>query len=194
VAKIDVIEVGEIHQYLDFINVMTYDFAGSWSAATNFNAPLHRTTDPRQPQDDLTQHANAHAAMAKFLDGGTPPDKLVLGVPFYGRGWREVPDVNNGLYQPHGGETRLRASWRELKANDLYGMERFWHEEAGVPWLFDADKGIMVSYDDPESLRLKAEYVRERELGGVMFWQITGDDEDDGLVRALLTGLSGETR
>ena len=114
VAKIDSIEVEEIHQYLDFINVMTYDFAGSWSPATNFNAPLYRQSSPLRPQDELSLNANAHAAMQVFLRRGVPPDKLVLGVPFYGRGWKGVADVNDGLYQPNEGGVRLRTNWRSL--------------------------------------------------------------------------------
>ena len=191
IAKIDSIEVGEIHQYLDFINVMTYDFAGSWSPATNFNSPLFGQSSSEQPTDDLSRNANAHAAIQKYLRGGVPLEKLVLGVPFYGRGWQGVADANDGLYQSHEGGVRLRTNWRSLADSSLYGMQRFWHDEAKVPWLYDADRQIMISYDDPESMRLKGEYARDQGLAGVMFWEVTGDDDDHSLLKGLTEGLAG---
>jgi chitinase len=190
-SKIAAIEVDQIHQYLDFINIMTYDFAGAWSPVTSFNAPLYGTSSPLQPQDDFSQNAHGHAAVEAFLEQGTPPDKLVLGAPFYGRGWQGVSSDNDGLFQLHEGAADLRASYRALVENDLYGMSRFWHEEAKVPWLYDSEKKIMVSYDDPESMRHKGAYVRQRGLGGAMFWELTGDDADHSLLRALTQGLTG---
>ena len=193
IGKIDALEVNEIHQYLDFINVMTYDFAGSWNAVTQFNSPLYGTTDPAQPQDPLTTQANADAALQHLLASGVPPEKVVMGLPFNGKSFAGVTDANEGLYQLFDSEARgLRTSWRALKANDLYGMERRWHDEAKSPWLYDAEKGITVVYEDPASARLKAEYVREHGLGCVMFWQIASDDKEHSMVRALATGLLGE--
>ena len=68
-------------------------------------------------------------------------------------------------------------------------LKRHWHEEAKVPWLFDAKRGLMISYDDPESLRLRAEYVRRHGLGGVMFWELSADDARSSLLDALHKGL-----
>lgn len=191
VAKAQVMELAEIHKHLDFINVMCYDFAGSWSPATNFNAPLYPTTSPLQPQDDLSLSANAHAAMQAYLERGVPADKLVLGVPFGGKSWKGVPPDNDGLYQPHDGGARFGTRYKELVAADFHGLEPRWHDEAQVPWLYDAEQGIMACYEDPRSMRAKGAYVREHELGGVMFWQITSDDAESTLLRALTEGLVG---
>ena len=128
--------------------------------------------------------------MQAFLDRGTPPHKLVLGVPFYGRGWQGVGADHNGLFQPHTGGSDLPASYRALVENDFHGLERFWHGTAQVPWLYDADRRIMISYDDPQSVRCKGAYVRERDLGGVMFWELTGDDPQHALLRSLTAGLT----
>ncbi|MFC1525795.1 glycoside hydrolase family 18 protein [Candidatus Latescibacterota bacterium] len=191
VAKANVMELDQIHKYLDFINVMCYDFAGSWSPATNFNAPLYPTSSSLQPQDDLSLHANAQDAMQAYLDGGVPADKLVLGVPFGGKSWKGVPPENDGLYQPHDGGARFRTRYKELVAADFHGLEPRWHEEAQVPWLYDAEQGIMACYEDPRSMRAKGAYVREHGLGGVMFWQITSDDAESTLLKALTEGLVG---
>jgi len=191
VAKAQVMELDQIHKYLDFINVMCYDFAGSWSPATNFNAPLYATTSPLQPQDELSLSANAHDAMQAYLDGGVPAGKLVLGVPFGGKSWKGVGPDNDGLYQPHEGGARFRTRYKDLVAADFHGLDPRWHEEAQVPWLYDADQGIMACYEDSCSMRAKGAYVRQHGLGGVMFWQITGDDEESTLLRALTEGLVG---
>ena len=190
-AKIAVLEVDQIHRYLDCINVMTYDFAGGWSPVTAFNAPLQSTADPLQPRDDYTRHAHADAAIQALLDGGAPAEKLVLGVPFYGRGWKGVSPENDGLFQPHEGSADLSLRYRDLMAADLHGMERFWQPEAGVPWLYDADRRIMVSYDDPQSMRLKGAFAHQRGLGGVMFWEVSGDDAEHSLLGALVAGMEG---
>jgi chitinase len=117
-----------------------------------------------------------------------PPDKLVLGVPFYGRGWRGVPSTENGLFQPvaglaPGGDGQGAFSYSELKANYLPRYQRFWHAEARVPWLYDREAGVFISYDDPESLAIKADYILARGLGGAMFWELTQDGGE--LVEAL---------
>ena len=110
-----------------------------------------------------------------------PKDKLVLGVPFYGRGWGGVKNVNNGLYQPHAPQpppgTWEAGNWdyKDLAEKYVPKMRRFWHAEARCPWLYDDRTGLMISYDDPESMQIKAEYVRDHGLGGVMFWELSGD-------------------
>jgi len=57
-----------------------------------------------------------------------------------------------------------------------------------VPWLYNAERRIWISYDDSQSVELKARYVRERGLGGVMFWELSGDDGT--LLRAIHRGLA----
>ncbi|MGH7569807.1 MAG: glycosyl hydrolase family 18 protein [Gemmatimonadales bacterium] len=74
------------------------------------------------------------------------------------------------------------------KEPERHGFKRLWHSAAGVPWLYNSETLTWISYDDPRSVRLKAEYVRERGLGGVMFWELGGDDGT--LLRAIHEGLS----
>jgi chitinase len=56
------------------------------------------------------------------------------------------------------------------------GYTRYWHDSAQVPWLYSPSAGVFISYDDPESLARKADYVQEWGLGGVMFWELSADD------------------
>ncbi len=182
------IELDRIHAHLDFINLMTYDFAGPWSEHTGFNAALHPVAaHPEQP--------SASAAVEAYLKAGVPREKIVIGAPFYGRGWTGVKNVDHGLFQPHdkkpvkGTHESGYWSYRGLVKNELQQCERFWHDAAGVPWLFDAKRGLMITYDDPQSMKLKANFARDQNLGGVMFWELSGDDAKSSLLNALISEL-----
>jgi chitinase len=179
-------ELDKIHAYLDWINLMTYDMAGTWSPQTDFNAPLYG------------ERLSADASVRGYLAAGVPRDKLVLGVPFYGKAFGGVKDINNGLHQPHDRKSPAAEgaggwSYRNIARTYLgKSPARHWHEQAKVPWLFDKQAGLFVTYDDPQSLRLKAEYARDQKLGGVMMWELTHDDEQWSLLRALNDGLRGQ--
>ncbi len=88
---------------------------------------------------------------------GVPADKLVLGVPFYGKGWSGVPDVDGGLYQPASGAApgTWEAGSYEYKDLQEYvsSEKRHWDAEAYVPWLYDPESKIFISYDDAQSPR-----------------------------------------
>jgi chitinase len=183
------LELDKIHKHLDWINLMAYDFHGSWDATTNFNAPLYPVKDD-PANDAASRKLNVDGAITAYLDGGVPAEKLVLGVPFYGRGWDGVKNVNNGLFQTkHNIRGEGNFDYRNLAANYIGQFKRHWHDEAKVPWLFDEKKGIMISYDDPESLKLKAAYAKDKKLGGVMCWELSQDDAKGSLVSALREGL-----
>ena len=137
------------------------------------------------------------SAVRAYLAAGVPANKIVLGAAFFGRGWAGVKNANNGLYQPHAPRAP-KGTWeagvfdyKDLAAKYI-GKGRFgrhWHAEAKVPWLFDAKRGIMISYDDPESLRAKARYVNSLRLGGMMFWELSADTPDSALLTAINTVL-----
>jgi chitinase len=182
-------ELGKIHRHLDWINLMTYDLAGSWSKHTNFNAPLYASSKDPAPEA-ARKSLNVDAAVKGYRQAGVAADKIVVGVPFYGRGWAGVADVNHGLYQkPTAKPPRGEYQYRNVAAKYLGKYQRYWHTEAKVPWLFDPKAGVMITYDDPQSLRLKAEYVRQNRLGGVMIWEISQDDAKGSLLKALHRGL-----
>ncbi|MBK8022916.1 MAG: glycoside hydrolase family 18 protein [Chloroflexi bacterium] len=194
-GAIDGLDWERIHPLLDWINIMAYDMSGSWSAVTGFNAPLYNSTS------NPPEGTSADAAVQAFLRHGVPADKLVLGAPFYGKGWTGVRGTNNGLHQ--GYEGLPAGSWepgwfdyRDLATNYIGSgtWTRSWDETAQVPWLYDPADGVMITYDDPESLTRKAQYVRKQGLGGIMFWELSQDTADSALLSAIYTALteSGE--
>jgi chitinase len=191
-------ELDKIHQYLDWINLMAYEFYTAKSRYTHFSAPLYPSpSDPDAQKDPMKAKYNVDSAIQAYQIEGIPQDKIVVGVPFYGRGWMGVPDVNNGLYQTNSGPAQ--GTWgddgvfdfKDLEANYLGSYERFWHDEASAPWLYNPDTGIMISYDDEQSLCLKANYVNKNKLAGIMIWQLSSDDSQSTLVNAIVRGING---
>ncbi|MBI2391958.1 MAG: glycoside hydrolase family 18 protein [Deltaproteobacteria bacterium] len=183
------LELAKIHPYLDSVNVMTYDFHGAWEKKTGHNSPLHRSKGDTSPVGWDTD-----AAARAYVEGGVPASKVIVGAAFYGRGWSGVPATNDGLFQPATGPSpgtfeQGILDYHDIAANYLPTFTRKWDGDAKVPWLYSAARQIMISYDDAESLKLRAQYVDAKGLGGVMVWELSGDDKAHSLGRAIRDAL-----
>jgi len=187
---IDNIEADKIHRYLDWIDVMTYDFHGPWGGqadpVTNFNSPLYPSSGDPLPEP-YRSGFNTDAAIGMYLSRGVPAGKLNPGLAFYGRGFGNVANTGSGLYASYSGpswagtwESGVFDYW-DLKQNyiDLNGYTSYRHNEAKVPWLFNPAAGIMISYDDPVSVEEKCRFIKDLGLGGVMFWEFSADKDAD---------------
>jgi chitinase len=113
---------------------------------------------------------------------GVPARKLILGVPFYGKGWTGVADVNHGLYQPAKGESKSPPAYLNLKSLPATADRQFYPKTVSCSVWND---GEFFSYDCPEALKQKKQYIRKLGLGGVMFWELGQDTADGELVRTL---------
>lgn len=163
-------EMRKVQRYVDTVNLMTYDYyeAGS-DPTTGHHAPLF--VDPADPKK-----VSSDESVRAFEKAGVPAEKILLGVPFYGREWGEVPDQNHGLFQPGKTIPGAYAPFSAIDGNQLgAGFTRYWDAAANAPYLYNAEKHIFVSYEDPESLKAKCKYVRDHKMGGVMFWDYAGD-------------------
>jgi chitinase len=163
-------EMGKAVPYLDTVNLMSYDYyEDSTDAITGNHAPLF--TDPADPKK-----ISAADSVAAFEKAGVPANKIILGVPFYGREWGQVPDVNHGLFQPGKPVPHAYATYAAITQNMLnQGYTRYWDDKASVPYLYNPQQQIFVSYEDPESLAAKCRFVESTQLGGVMFWEYSND-------------------
>ncbi|HET7011969.1 MAG TPA: glycoside hydrolase family 18 protein, partial [Anaerolineales bacterium] len=184
--KYSLMELDRIHPYLDWVNVMAYDYHGAWEpqGPTNFHAPLFASPHTAH-SDDL----NVDATVRAYLEAGVPPHKLNIGIPFYGRGWTGVPDVDHGLYQA---ADEPAAGLYETGVNDYGALRRLEFPEfhdpvTGGSWIFDGT--TFWAMDDPTAIALKTDYVRQMDLGGVMFWELAGDTRDGELITAIFEGL-----
>jgi chitinase len=137
------------------------------------------------------------SGIAAYLAAGAEPAQLVLGMPYYGRGWSGVGATDAGLHQPASsvpmGTWEAGAfDWSDIDQNYLPYMDRHWSADAMVPWLYDGRAQIFITYDDAESLDAKAAFIREQGLGGGMVWDLSSDDDAATLTRGLHTSLFGE--
>lgn len=201
------VETVEVMKYADYMNIMTYDQVGGSSMVTGHHTPLgyieeadleglpildtiakYRAEMEARGQKWAPRSAQRIVAYVKAL--GIDPSQLVIGGAFYGRAWKGVTPANNGLYQPNQG---VHTGWLGYRAiRDDYenknGFVRHWDTVALAPYLFNPQDSIFISYDDPESVALKAEYAKEAGLGGMMFWQLSNDTRDaGGLLDAIWT-------
>jgi len=176
------LELPQIARVLDWINLMTYDFYGSLTPTTGHHAGLAPTPDAPAGA------RNAQAAVEQFIAAGVPASKIHLGVAFYGRSFGDVVADNHGLLQKFGSDGGF-ISWRDIATTRLGqpGWTRHWDAAAQAPTLWNARAHQFISYDDPQSLRAKIDYVRSRGLGGIMYWEYR-QDRDEELLDVLVEG------
>ncbi len=172
------LELKKISAYLDVLAIMAYDEHWSTELLSNLQSALfHDPADPSTPPLDIRY---GDYAVRGFLAAGVPREKIVFGVPFYGKGWAVAKDENHGLYQAATGPVDA-ISYRQLEA--LSNADRHYLENAATCTLWN--QGKFWSYDCPEAMRAKMDYIRRLELGGVMFWELSHDTEDSELLRIL---------
>ncbi|ASJ17008.1 hypothetical protein A3L04_07955 [Thermococcus chitonophagus] len=187
----------EASKYLDFINVMTYDYIGPWSPVTGHNAPLYR--NPNGPD-----YGSVDQTIKWYIEHVPDRTKIVLGIPFYARSFANVPPKNHGLFQPYKGtpagtwgsaaETHgIMDYWDVADKAKTGEYEYFWDNYSKVPWLYSESKRIFITFDDPRSILIKTQYMLNQSLGGVMIWEITADRKpgtsSHPLLAAVLEGL-----
>ncbi|TVY00524.1 glycosyl hydrolase family 18 protein [Cohnella terricola] len=187
-------ELSKIASILDWINIMTYDFNGGWQNISAHNAPLYY--DPAAASAGVTNASTFYVAagVQSHLDAGVPASKIVLGMPFYGRGWANVGTGNNGQYQissglPAGTWEAGVFDYSDLEARYINknGYTRYWNDTAKVPYLYNASNRTYISYDDAESFGHKTAFIKSKGLGGAMFWEFSGDRN-----KTLLTKLTND--
>jgi chitinase len=183
-AKIDAgFEVRKIMRDFDFVNLQGYDFHVSGEKTTAQQSALYARGDFSVDQ-----------TVRDWLRRGAPARKLVVGMPFYGQGWTGVTGGGDGMGRP--AAAPAPATWaagyedykalKKLADSGAYKVHR--DRRNGHAWLFDGT--TLWTYDDPAVLRAKTSYIRDRGLGGAMFWSLDGDTADGELTAAVDGGLS----
>jgi chitinase len=186
VDKIRVTDPATYHQYLDFINVMTYDFHGAWDPQTNHHSALYAS--PADPSTGDQRSYNSNDAIQAFRSRGVPAAKLNLGIGFYGRGWTNVSSANNGLYQSGSAAPgTYEAGIEDYKVLKTKSGSHYTDATARAHWLLSGNQ--FWSYDDPALVFEKMQYVKNQSLGGAFFWEFSGDDAQGSLAQAIRDGL-----
>ncbi|MEV6632078.1 glycoside hydrolase family 18 protein [Actinoplanes sp. NPDC051470] len=184
-AKIDAgFEADKIFNYLDFGTVQGYDFHGSWEQRANQQSALRVPAGaPDNPDFSIT------TTIDTWLDRGAPRGRLVLGVPYYGQGWTGVTD---GLFGAATGPAPgLFAAgtedYKTLKNLPAEGYTVYRDKRAGHTYLYNGT--TFWTFDDPEQLLQKTNYIKNKGLGGAMVWSLDGDDANATLTRTIARGL-----
>ncbi|MCO7223296.1 glycosyl hydrolase family 18 protein [Pleionea sp. CnH1-48] len=179
--KIAATDYGAAAQHMDFINVMTYDFFGAWSK----NGPTapHSALNSFPSIPTIGYHSDA--AIQAYKAQGVPANKIVLGIGFYGRGWSGVTQKEPGgtasgpapgTYEQ--GIEDYKVLKNTCPSNGKVGGTAFAH--CGTNWY---------SYDTPETILTKMNYVKSQGLGGAFFWELNGDTQNGELISAIHEGL-----
>jgi chitinase len=182
--KIDATEPGKYAPYMDWVNLMSYDFHGGFEpqGPTDFQSNLYPDPsgpnyyDPLKPGvRSVSSYYNIDEAVGILTLAGMPPGKINIGVPFYGRGWTGVPNVNNGLYQKATGPAR---GTYEQGIDDYKVLKNapgtlYLHPVTKQSYKFDGS--TFWSYDTPEVIQTKINYLKSKGLGGIFSWSLDGD-------------------
>ena len=162
--KIDKIQVGQIATILTELNLMSYDLHGAWDALTGINAPL-----VDQGWGDTEKRWSVHGCVNNYIELGVPLSKMNLGLPFYGRSYRDAA----GMKQFHGGADDINWHLDEGSpqyfnvVNELERMTTYRHQKTKTQYaVFDGGSPGMVSYDDPRAICDKVHYANERGMHG----------------------------
>jgi chitinase len=160
---------------MDWVNVMTYDFAGDWTSYAGHHSPLFASSkQPGTPR-------STELSMKYLVDRGMPANRLAVGLPLYGKGFAVSEPyastknaATKGRVPRGGGYTSIARLIQEQ------GWKRRWDDETKNPWAISPDGSTVIGYDDSESISLKTQWAMQQGFRGVFFWQIGGDLMPDG--------------
>ncbi|XP_062141510.1 mucin-2 isoform X4 [Drosophila sulfurigaster albostrigata] len=176
-------DVPKLNKYLDWFNVLTYDFHSSHEPSVNHHAPLYSLEDDSEYNYDA--ELNIDYSIKYYLKAGADRDKLVLGIPTYGRSYTLINEESTELGAPSEGPGEQGDATREKGYLAYYEIcqtlkdDPDWtvvqpNENVMGPYAYRRNQ--WVGYDDEAIVRKKAEYVVAHGLGGIMFWAIDNDD------------------
>lgn len=164
VASARYIDFKAILPSVDFVNIMAYDMA---------SAPKHHSAlYPSGHSGDIT----SDGAVTAHLKADVPPSKLVMGMPFYGRGGDGYPSFQD---------------YNKVGNTDTQYTEK-WDEVAQVPYLADKNDTLVFGFENPRSLAIKCQYILDKDLLGGMYWDYSGDNEQGDLRRTVAENLLGK--
>ncbi|QQP56989.1 Uncharacterized protein FKW44_001837 [Caligus rogercresseyi] len=172
-------DVPELSKYLDFLNVMTYDFHGQWEDSVGHNSPLFPLNSASSEEKKLT----VDYAVKEWARKGAPLEKINVGMPVYGRTFKlkDVSKFDIGAEAVSGGEsgryTGEEGFLSYYEICDFLHQDNttlVWDNEQQVPFAYREDQ--WVGFDDERSLRTKVDWLKTEGFGGIMIWSVDLDD------------------
>lgn len=189
---LSVLKAREMDQYLDFWNLMAYDYAGGFSNTTGHQANLHYNQ-----RNAASTPLNTDDAINFYTSNTATPGKVVLGMPIYGRAFLNTAGPG-APYQGIGDGSFEAGIW-DYKALPRPNCDEVFDPVIGASWCYGpgnngtTGNGTMVTYDTPVMTQQKASYTLERGLGGGMWWETSSDKPagNGSLIETFLTSIGG---
>jgi chitinase len=167
------LHIKSMDKYLDFWNLMAYDYAGSWDSTCGHQSNLY----PSISNPSSTPFSTC-TAVSYYKEHGVSGPKLVIGMPLYGRAFAST-DGPGTTFCGTGAGSWEQGVW-DFKCLPQQGALEMYCDEACASWSYDPDKRLMISYDTAEIAKRKANFIKENGLGGAMWWETSGDKEGEG--------------
>lgn len=157
-------QMKEVAGILDYVQLMTYDLYGEWDSVTGHHAGLY---------SGAGEGASSDAAVRLFASAGVPFEKLVMGAAFYSREWKGVQNSKPGSPAKKGGQTHTYDTIVKYLETGKKNYTKMWDDKAKAAYLYNGNQ--FVSYEDERALQYKAEYVKEKNMYGMMYWEYSLD-------------------
>lgn len=168
-------QLSAMAQYLDYFNLMAYDYAGSWDSTSGHQANLYPSSDSGNAQ--ATKYSTERA-VTDYIAAGVPASKIVLGMPIYGRSFEATAGIGQ-TYTGVGSGSWENGVW-DYKALPKAGATVITDVKAGATYSYDSSSQELISYDTPAMVSTKVDYLKSKGLGGSMFWEASADRNDTG--------------
>ncbi len=174
------IELAKVSSYIDWYNLMAYDYHNGEENQTHHQAALY--ANPKDQNKVAAKLYNVDYTVTTYLKSGVSPDKIVLGLPLFSHIWTGVPSKYNGLFQqvtPKGKSEKIigyNALWTMIHASpDKFLVCKDPHAKS--VWVYNPtlDGGTFITYESKNTMKNKVKYVKKKNLRGVMFWELSGD-------------------
>lgn len=167
-AKIDFFDLPGMNRYVDQFNLMAYDYAGSWDTTSGHQANLRPSIS-----NPLATKFSTIAAISSYLASGFRANKIVMGMPLYGRDFHNTKSIGQACSGT--GTGSWEAGVWDFKVLPQPGAIEVLDDEAGANYSWDEKNEIIVSYDNLRAANSKTLYISQNGLAGAMYWEASGD-------------------